>query len=350
MRWAVIALCCIAGIVPVRADPCPGNPDALGTSRTVIVDSTTLPLIGTMHFPTSVPLEDHEVVLTFDDGPRPPYTDQILAALAHECVKATFFQVGYMVRANPQTTRRIYNEGHSIGSHSQNHPVSFAALNRAGIESEIGGGFATISAALGDPRAVSPFFRAPGLAQNRWLNGYLSAHGVSLWSTDTHAWDWSGINAAEIIRRAFAQLDAKGRGVVLLHDLQPATAMALPELLRQLKARGYRVVHAVAPGDRPESVPEPAGAPAPVVARIGWPVPAAALPPARLSAAAANRSETSVPLPAAPAIVASRPASPPRALATGIPARKRAAPTKSLAHKPRGPASIPTAWTLLGRT
>jgi peptidoglycan/xylan/chitin deacetylase (PgdA/CDA1 family) len=272
MRCATIAFLCLAGgVVPALAEPCPGNPDAIGTSRTVIVDGARLPHIGTMHYPGTVPLEDHEVLLTFDDGPRPPYTDRILEALAAECAKATFFMVGYMVRANPQTVRRVYNEGHSIGSHSQNHPVHFGSLGLPGIMSEVGGGFATLTAALGDPRAVSTFFRAPGLAQNRWLNGYLAARATSLWSTDTHAWDWSGISAAEIVRRALAQLDAKGRGVVLLHDLQPATALAMPALLKELKSRGYRLVHAVAPGDRPKSVPEPNAPAAPLVADRGWP-------------------------------------------------------------------------------
>lgn len=277
MRYAALLFCWLAGIVPAWADGCPGNPDALGTSRTVVVDGNTLPFIGTMHYQTSVPLEDKEVVLTFDDGPRPPYTDQILDALAHECVKATFFEVGYMVRANPQTARRVHNEGHTLGSHSQNHLAWFAGLNPAKVAAEVGDGFASIAAAIGDPSAVSTFFRAPGLAQNRSLNPYLKARGMSLWSTDTHAWDWSGLSSAEIIRRALEQLKAKGRGVVLLHDLQPATAMAMPELLRQLKANGFRIVHAVPPGHRPKLVPEPVDSAAPVVAHLGWPVPASAI-------------------------------------------------------------------------
>src|ERR1043166_9116677 len=159
MRHVAIALCCVAGIGPALAEPCPGNPDAIGTSRTVVVDGAKLPLIGTMHYQTSVPLEDHEVLLTFDDGPRPPYTERILEALAAECVKATFFMVGYMVRANPQTVRRVYNAGHSIGSHSQNHPVTFGSLGLAGIQSEGGGGFSTIAAALGGPRPGSTVSR-----------------------------------------------------------------------------------------------------------------------------------------------------------------------------------------------
>jgi peptidoglycan/xylan/chitin deacetylase (PgdA/CDA1 family) len=350
MRYAAVLICCVAGIGQAWAEPCPGNPDAIGTSRTVVVDGAKLPLIGTMHYQTSVPLEDHEALLTFDDGPRPPYTDRILDALAAECVKATFFMVGYMVRANPQTVRRVYNEGHSIGSHSQNHPVTFAHLGLAGIQSEVGGGFATLTAALGDPRAVSTFFRAPGLAQNHVLNGYLATRATSLWSTDTHAWDWSGITPAEIVRRALAQLDAKGRGVVLLHDLQPATALAMPALLKELKARGYRIVHAVPPGERPKSVPEP-NAPPTLVASQGWP---RVLP---VNAADKPAAERAVPVLAAPSHInaAMKPATPDQKLAD--PAAREPDVTNSVPKKPaathlarRRPAAPqqPKEWTLFG--
>jgi peptidoglycan/xylan/chitin deacetylase (PgdA/CDA1 family) len=352
-------LCCAAGIGRAWAEPCPGNPDAIGTSRTVVVDGAKLPLIGTMHYQTSVPLEDHEVLLTFDDGPRPPYTDRILDALAAECAKATFFMVGYMVRANPQTVRRVYNEGHSIGSHSQNHPVHFGSLGLAGVISEVGGGFGTLTAALGDPHAVSTFFRAPGLAQNRWLNGYLAARATSLWSTDTHAWDWSGISAAEIVRRTLAQLDAKGHGVVLLHDLQPATALAMPALLKALKAHGYRIVHAVPPGERPKSVPEPNAPAAPLVAEQGWP----RTLPAR--ADEANKAPTNPALadrPAAPQLVVASSAN--AAMKPAMPDRKQAGlaardpeVTNSIPRTPaaahvarRRPATPPQPkeWTLFG--
>jgi peptidoglycan/xylan/chitin deacetylase (PgdA/CDA1 family) len=355
MRRVTIALCCIAGIGQALAEPCPGNPDAIGTSRTVVVDGSRLPFIGGMHYPTSVPLEDHEVLLTFDDGPRPPYTDRILAALAHECVKATFFQVGYMVRANPQTTRRVYNAGHSIGSHSQNHPVTFASLGLPGIQSEVGGGFATIAAALGDPRAVSTFFRAPGLAQNPTLNPYLAARQTSLWSTDTHAWDWRGLAPAEIIRRMLAMLEAKGhRGVVLLHDLQPSTALAMPDLLKALKANGYRIVHAVAPGQRPAPVPEPEAPAGTPVADLGWPrtLPARAFVPDKARDA---------PPPVGPSRIdaAIKPVPPDRKLAglagrvpdvaNSVPTRRPALLIRTPPRKKQDNPS-PAAWTLLGRS
>jgi hypothetical protein len=107
---------------------CPGHPDALGTSRVLALDPTEYPRVGRMQYPDSLPLNDKEVVLTFDDGPLLPYSNQILDILASQCVKATYFLVGEMARAFPATVRRIYEEGHTIGTHSEDHPTRFGQL------------------------------------------------------------------------------------------------------------------------------------------------------------------------------------------------------------------------------
>src|ERR1700754_3285144 len=112
---AAILLACAAGVGPAAAaSDCPGNPNALGVSRTIVLDPTEHPRLGTLQYDESLPLNDHEVVLTFDDGPLPPYTVRVLEALAAECVKATFFLVGRMALGYPQLVRREYNEGHTI--------------------------------------------------------------------------------------------------------------------------------------------------------------------------------------------------------------------------------------------
>ena len=267
----IVACCLIGGLGPALAAPCPGNPKALGTSRTLTVDAKAFPRIGTMQYRSTLPLNDHEVVITFDDGPLPPYTDRVLDALARECVKATYFLVGTMARANPDSVRRIYNAGHTIGTHSQHHPFSLGDLGLARISSEVDGGIASVQKAVGDARAVAPFFRIPGLARSRQAEGYLAAQRLAVWSADEVADDWHrGITAKEIVRKAMSRLEAKGnRGVLLLHDIKPATAMAVPMLLKQLKANGYKIVHAVPAGERPETVPElPATM---VAANPGWP-------------------------------------------------------------------------------
>src|SRR5450759_5168450 len=106
---------------PASASPnaCPGNPDALGTSRVLTISPSEFSQIGSMQYKQTLPLNDHEVVITFDDGPLPPYTNFILDTLASQCVKATYFLVGQMAHAYPSVVRRIYNEGHTIGTHSQ---------------------------------------------------------------------------------------------------------------------------------------------------------------------------------------------------------------------------------------
>jgi peptidoglycan/xylan/chitin deacetylase (PgdA/CDA1 family) len=211
------------------------------------------------------------VVITFDDGPLPPYTDRILDTLAKECVKVTYFLVGQMAHAYPDAVRRIYNAGHTIGTHSQHHPLAFDQIGLPRIEREVDSGIASVKLAVGDPRAVAPFFRIPGLARSHQVEAFVASQSLSLWSADEVADDWfRGITPSQIVRKAINRIESRGhRGVLLLHDIHPATAMALPILLKELKAKGYRIVQAVPSGDRPTSVPE---RPAALVAEnAGWP-------------------------------------------------------------------------------
>lgn len=231
---------------------CPDNPDAIGTSRTITVDPQALPHIGTMQYRQSLPLDDHEVVITFDDGPLPPYTDRILDILAKNCVKADYFLVGQMASAYPAAVRRIYEAGHVIGTHSLHHPLTFRRLGRAALAREVDGGIAAVEAALGDPRALAPFFRIPGLLRSSEADGYLAGKQLATFSADEVADDWHhGITPKEIVMLAMRRIAAKGhRGVLLLHDIHPATVAALPLLLKQLKENGYKIVQAVPAGER----------------------------------------------------------------------------------------------------
>jgi peptidoglycan/xylan/chitin deacetylase (PgdA/CDA1 family) len=247
----------LLGIGWAQAAECPGHPNALGVSRTIVLNPAEHPRLGTLQYDESLPLNDHEVVLTFDDGPLPPYTSRVLDALAAECVKATFFLVGRMALGYPQWVRREYNEGHTIAGHSQNHPFTFAKMSVEEASKEIEDGFASLQTVLGDPKAVAPFFRIPGLLRQEPVEDYLAAHGYATWSLDFLADDWTHISAKEITRRALQRIEARGRGILLLHDIQPATALALPTLLAELKVRGYKIVHVVpSTEDRPATVAE----------------------------------------------------------------------------------------------
>ena len=261
LRIFTFALCWLAllcGLTAVNAAECPGNPDALGTSRVIAIDPAEHARLGTMQYSETLPLADKEVVITFDDGPLPPYSTRVLDVLASECVKATYFLVGSMARAYPDVARRIYAEGHTIGTHSQTHPFSFGRMSFTRIQFEVEEGISSVAAALGDRKAVAPFFRIPGLARGTSVETYLHDSGLMTWSADFPADDWMHIQASEVLNRALRRIESKGKGILLLHDIQPATALALPHLLKELKARGYHIVHVVPAGvERAKTVTEP---------------------------------------------------------------------------------------------
>ena len=241
---AAFAACAILAATPARAETC-ANPNALGTARTLVVDPAAHRLVGSMQYPETLPLNDHEVVLTFDDGPLPKHTRPILETLAAECVKATFFIVGRMATAYPEALREVYAAGHTIGTHTQNHPLGMNKMPTEKAEAEIAQGIASTSAALGNPDAVAPFVRIPGLRRSPVIESYLASKDLMAWSADFPADDWHHISSAKVVQTALSRLEAKGRGILLLHDIQQRTQDALPVILRELKARGYRIVHVV---------------------------------------------------------------------------------------------------------
>ncbi|MGB3448268.1 MAG: polysaccharide deacetylase family protein [Xanthobacteraceae bacterium] len=255
---------------------CPGNPNALGTSRTLVVDPMEHPRIGTMQYRETLPLKDHEVVLTFDDGPLPPHSTQVLQILASECVKATFFIIGRMAHQFPEGVRRVHAAGHTVATHSENHPLHFNKMPPERIRQEIDDGIRHTAEALGDPSAVAPFFRVPGLRRGEVMEDYLVSKGIQSWSADFPADDWLHISSDQVYSRAISRIEAKGRGILLLHDIQARTVAALPRILQTLKARGYRIVHVVpATADRPKTPTEPREwfihPPAASVAMAHWP-------------------------------------------------------------------------------
>ena len=242
---------------PAYADTC-NNPDALGTSRTIVVDPREYPRIGTMQYAHTLPLRDKEVVLTFDDGPIPKYSNQILDILASECVKATFFVVGRMAKEFPDGVRKLIRQGHSVGTHSENHPLSMNRMPIEQAQQEIEQGIANTKAALGDETQLSPFFRIPGLLRAGIVEDYLASRGIQTWSADYPADDWRHVSPQTVHNLALSRLKAKGKGILLLHDIQPRTVAALPGILRDLKAGGYRIVHVeAATPDKPKTPTSP---------------------------------------------------------------------------------------------
>jgi len=228
---------------PAQAQDCPKNPDAIGTSRVLTLELGEVTRVGRLQYPSTLPLDDHEVVVTFDDGPLPPYSNQILDILDAQCVKATFFMVGRMAHEFPDVVRRAHDAGHTIGTHSENHPLRFGKLPIERMRAEIDDGIANVGAALGDASQVAPFFRVPGLETSDTLERELAARSLVVFSVDAVADDWHRrIKPAQIISRAIDRLESRGRGILLLHDIHPTTVAALPGLLAELKAHGFRIV------------------------------------------------------------------------------------------------------------
>ena len=229
--------------------PCPGNPDALTTSRVITVDAASAPRVGRKEFPDTLPLAEMEVVLTFDDGPNPGTTAAVLDALKRECVLATFFLLGRNAAAHPELARRELAEGHTVAHHTFSH-LQLDRVYPEHAEADINRGFAAVDKALygdaaGQPR--TPFFRFPGFASTPQLLDRLSARHIVVFGADLWASDWNPMSPGQQLTLVLDRLEAARGGIILFHDTKRQTAAMLPAFLRSLKRQGYRVVHVVAP-------------------------------------------------------------------------------------------------------
>jgi peptidoglycan/xylan/chitin deacetylase (PgdA/CDA1 family) len=257
-RPLLAALLALAGTGAAQAADCPGHPDAIGVARTIVVDPREHPRIGSFQYPETLPLRDKEVVISLDDAPRPASL-AALDALDAACVKATYFTIGRHAQDYPDILRKIQAAGHTLGTHSQTHPLSFNRMAQARIEQEIDTGIASVRAVLGEDAEIAPFFRIPGLLRSDTVESVTAQRGLMLWSTDVMAHDWKRrITVEGIVRRAIDRLEAKGKGILLLHDIHPKTVAALPLIFAELKQRGYRIVHVQpATKTRPKTPTEP---------------------------------------------------------------------------------------------
>src|SRR6266542_3745596 len=221
---------------------CANNPNALGTSRIVEVDTTGGPGFGFEHFKEHDFLRNKEVVLTFDDGPWPKNTPAVLAALAAHCVKATFFPIGKHAIWHPEILKQVAEAGHTIGSPTWSHAdLSKKSPEEAKREIEVGA--SAVHMAVGGPTA--PFFRFPALRHPPEMVTYLGQRSIAIFSCDMDSFDFKMRKPEQVIRSVMTKLAKHGKGIILMHDFQRATADALPELLDQLKANGYKIVHMV---------------------------------------------------------------------------------------------------------
>jgi peptidoglycan-N-acetylglucosamine deacetylase len=249
-RILALAIAFVLAPVGAIAEPCPGNPQALGTARVLDVNAKAEPRVGRKQFPSTLPLHDKELVLTFDDGPWPGTTARVLDSLKHECVHATFFLLGRNTAAHPELARRALAEGHSIGHHSYSHPL-LSQMSLARAESDIDRGIAADEFALYGARRTQPtmpFFRFPGFASNKALLDRMSERGLVVFGADVWASDWVPMTPDRELQLILSRIEQVRRGIVLFHDTKSQTAQMLPAFLRELKRRGYRIVHVVPSG------------------------------------------------------------------------------------------------------
>lgn len=235
----LIGLC---GLTSASAQECANHKNKLGVSRIVEIDTAGGGFYGTFQYPDSGLLQDGEVILTFDDGPHPKYTKQILRALEKQCTKATFFTVGQMARTYPETLKSVVNAGHTVGTHTWRHVNMQAIAHEKGVK-DIERGF--VAAELATGGHVAPFFRFPRLRHTEKMRNYLAANNIATFSVDIISGDTEIKNARRLLRRTLGTLRKKKKGIVLFHDLKKVTAGIIPEFLRELKKRGFKIVHIV---------------------------------------------------------------------------------------------------------
>lgn len=215
---------------------------ALGVERIVEIDSKDGPQLGHVQYKDIDFLEPGEVVLTFDDGPSPQTTPAVLEALAAHCTKATFFMVGRMAVASPDLVRKVDALGHTVGSHTWSHK-NLARQSAKGAEREVELGVSAITAALGKP--IAPFFRFPYLSDPRGVKQHLEQRNQAIMSIDVDSYDWRARSRSAMHNNVLSQLDSRGKGIILFHDIQRVTSGSLKALLDELKRRKYKVVHLV---------------------------------------------------------------------------------------------------------
>jgi len=233
------------------AIPACDKPGGMGLTRIVEIDTTGGPGFGFEHFKQYDFLRDKEVVLTFDDGPWPGNTPAVLKTLTDECLKATFFEIGEHATWHPEITKQVIAAGMTVGTHTWSHkdlarnPYA-KDIEQAKAEIEMGNSAVHLAAGGGK---IAPFFRFPALQHPPQLMSYLAERNIGVFSTDIDSRDFKLHKPEDVIKSVMSQLEKHGKGIILMHDFKHHTAEAMPELIRQLKAGGYKVVHMVPKGE-----------------------------------------------------------------------------------------------------
>lgn len=242
MSAGLPAMALVFSVIAPSAWAACSNSNAIGVSRTIKIDTAGGPRYGQLQYRKRQLLKDKEVVLTFDDGPSTRNTEAVLDALSAHCTKATFFMVGRMAVAYPHMVRKVAAAGHTIAAHTWSHR-NLKAYSPQRSAGEIELGVSAVSKALGKP--IAPFFRFPYLAASKSIEDYLQTRDISAFSIDVDSYDFRTRSGGKMRRTVMQQLASKGKGIILMHDIQQSTASGIAGLLNDLKAGGYKIVHIV---------------------------------------------------------------------------------------------------------
>lgn len=237
--WRIAVLVALAGIIAGcmtlsgRSRPAAAAPPA----KQIVAVHAAVQAAAPAAAPAVVQASRRPIVyLTFDDGPSPAYTPQILAVLSRYGVPATFFELGQQVSSHPGLTRAVRARGHSVQNHTWSHP-NLTKVSWQRFAAEVTNTDRAIYGQLGyTPRCLRP----PYGATNRLTATRAAALGkqLKLWTIDTR--DWQRPGAATIVGRALTRV--RNGSIILMHDgggNRSQTVAATATIVRTLKARGY---------------------------------------------------------------------------------------------------------------
>ncbi|MEK8033857.1 polysaccharide deacetylase family protein [Ideonella sp. DXS29W] len=222
------------------ADPANGEcgPLALGTSRIMAMPREAAAYGRAQH--PALGLQRGEVVLTFDDGPRPESTPLVLKALARHCARATFFMNGEPLLRAPDLARELVAQGHTAAMHGFVHH-HFPQLSPERQLDDLRQMQQAYRQVFGTEPAA---YRFPFLEETPPLREALAAARITVFSVDVGVEDWlPDQTPAMLTERLIKRLQETGGGIILLHDAQDQTAAALPSMLQALQHHGFKLVH-----------------------------------------------------------------------------------------------------------
>ena len=183
-------------------------------------------------------LQEKQIALTFDGGPSPERTLRLLAVLKDAGVRAQFFQEGDLIRAHSELTRKIFLAGHVVSTRGMTHsPLSKMDLSNA--FAELQHGLEEVETSTGHE---SSFVRLPLGASSPSINAFLKEHKVTVIGANMDSQDWKTTDPSELFDHVLGELDREQGGILELNENSEASLIALPYVLKELKARGFSTV------------------------------------------------------------------------------------------------------------